>query len=107
MEEKIIERRIQQSHESLLLTIPRAIVAKAGIRRGQSVRLPVRDGKIVISPMGILGDSTPDSVGSDKFERVITKGMAKDISKGPDVQDISPRGASWRGSGSNDCDMPF
>ena len=57
--------------------------------------------------MGILGDSTSDSVSSDKFERAITEAMAKDISKGPDARGISPRGASWRGSGSNDCDVYF
>ena len=57
--------------------------------------------------MGILGDSTSNSVGSDKFERAITKAMAKDISKGPDARGISPRGVSWRDSVSNDCYVPF
>ena len=53
MEEKLIERRIQLNRGSFILTIPRTIVERAGIHKGQSVRFQVRDGEIVISPLSI------------------------------------------------------
>jgi len=78
MEEKIIERRIQLNRGSFILTIPRAIAEKARIRKGQSVRFRVRDGEIVISPLSVLSDSTPDPAGPDKYARAVAEMMAKD-----------------------------
>ena len=79
MEEKIIERRIQQSHRSLLLTIPPAIATKAGIRRGQGVRLTVRNGEIVVTPTDVAaGDGAPNPAGPDEYERAVTEMVAKD-----------------------------
>ncbi|MDE0526333.1 MAG: AbrB/MazE/SpoVT family DNA-binding domain-containing protein [Thaumarchaeota archaeon] len=78
MEDEIIERTVQLHRGSFLLTIPQAITAKAGIRRGQGVRFRVRDGEIVISPTGVPGDGAADTAGPDKYERAITEMMAKD-----------------------------
>ncbi len=83
MEEKIIERRMQLNRGSFILTIPRIIAERAGINKGQSVRFRVRDGEIVISPLSVLGDSTPDSAGPDKYARAVAEMMAKDRSKKP------------------------
>ena len=81
MEEEIIERRMQLNRGSFILTIPRGIAKRAGIRKGQSVRFRVRDGEIVISPTGVPGDSTPDSAGPDKYARAIEEMMAEGRSK--------------------------
>ena len=91
MEEKTIERRMQLNRGSFILTIPRTIVERAGIHKGQSVRFRVRDGEIVISPLSVLGDSTPDSTGPDMYTRAVAEMMAKDRPKGPDARDTSPR----------------
>ena len=90
MEEKIIERRIQLNRGSFILTIPRDIAKRARIRKGQSVRFQVRDGKIVISPLSVLGDSTPDSAGPDEVERAIAEMMAKDRSERSNARGTSP-----------------
>ena len=90
MEEKIIERRIQLNRGSFILTIPRDIAKRAGIHQGQSVRFRVRDGNIVISPTGVLGDSAPDSAGPDEVERAIAEMMAKDRSERFNARGTSP-----------------
>ncbi|MDE0267163.1 MAG: AbrB/MazE/SpoVT family DNA-binding domain-containing protein [Thaumarchaeota archaeon] len=83
MEEKIIERRMQLNRGSFILTIPRTIAEMAGIHKGQSVRFRVRDGEIVISPLSVLGDSTPGSADSDKYARAVAEMMAKGRSEKP------------------------
>ena len=89
MEEEVIERRIQLRRNSFILTIPQAIAKKAKIRKGQGVRFWVKDGEIVISPMGILDESTSDSTGPDPYARAVAEMMAKDKPKKPNARDTT------------------
>ena len=80
----ILERRIQLRGHSFVLTIPRDVVKKMGIRNGQSVRFLVGDGEVVIRPMSAgASDGTADSDGPDKYKRAIEEMMAKDRHERP------------------------
>ena len=85
MEDEIIERTVQLSRRSFILTIPQAIAREAGIRKGQGVRFRVRDGEIVLSPTDVAGggdcDGAADPAGPDKYERAIEEMMAKNKSE--------------------------
>ncbi len=84
MEEEIIERTVQLSRGSFILTIPQAIAKEAGIRKGQGVRFRVRGGEIVLSPTDVAGGGgggAADPAGPDKYERAIEEMMAKNESK--------------------------
>ena len=87
MEEgKIIERTVQLNRGSFILTIPQAIAKKAKIRKGQGVRFRVENEEIVISPTGILGESTSDPAGPDPYARAVAEMMAKDKPKRPNAR---------------------
>jgi len=78
MEEEIIERTVQLSRGSFILTIPRAIAKKAKIRKGQGVRFRVENGEIVISPTDVVGGGgAADPAGPDAYKRAIVDMMAK------------------------------
>ncbi len=78
MEEQVFERRLQQSHGSFLLTIPRAMVKRAKLHRGQGVRLTFRNGEIIITPTGaVAGGGAPGPTGSDEYETAVTEMIAK------------------------------
>ena len=78
MGEKVVERRLQQSHGSFLLTIPQDMVKRAKLHRGQGVRLTVRNGEIVITPTSTVTDGgAPDPAGQDEYKRAVTEMIAK------------------------------
>ena len=94
MDKHVMERRVHMRRSSFILTIPQAIVEKAGLSSGQSVRFEVTDGKIIISPTDVVGgDGAADPGGLDPYKRAITDMMAKGAKS---ERPAGPRAASGK-----------